>query len=285
MNGKNLFQIQLASLIAPKRVLRDQAYYLSQLSDGLIQAEVITTRGNKAHADCYIHTFQIHVPALDYSDNLFEISHPIDVYPVKVFKQDYSLERECEDAASFEATVAEILNSPDTKTRLEALKSQALAETVHGQPTEEVVRPVAEETASDHSDSEPTSAPATEASNPEESVAADTSQVAEFYDWQTTQFDGGHVERVPETSGAAIIYTPDEQPMFIAYSRGNIRESLLRQLSGRGSSAVKRQLHEGLKFACGKVSSQDEAEQTVKSMVGTMPFRALLGDSETSDWL
>lgn len=292
MSGKNLFTIRLDNIVAPKRVLRDQAAYLAQLSDGTIYGKVETTRGNKGQSEYFIHAFRISVPKIDYSAKLFEVTHPIDVYPVQITSDDWSLERECADAAAFEATVSEILNAPVVKRRLESLRSQAFAEMDSPTPTSAaaaIPEPPATP-ASDEHVPEPASAPAPVETPVVAEVAPPTAPAPEepaapaFYDWASPiEFNVQNVDLTPEGRGAAILYTPSEDPVFIIYSN-NLRAALQRQLTGRGSGEVSRRIRSGgLVFVCGAVDSIDRADDEVKSRIGRQMFNGLLGDG-LADW-
>ncbi len=297
MSGKNLFTIRLDNIVAPKRVLRDQAAYLAQLSDGTIYGKVETTRGNKGQSEYFIHAFRISVPKIDYSAKLFEVTHPIDVYPVQITSDDWSLERECADAAAFEATVSEILNAPVVKRRLESLRSQAFAEMDSPAPNSSAVAmPDPTETpAPDEYVPEPAAAaaPAPAEAPVEAPVVAEVAAAAPapaepaapvFYDWASPiEFNVQNVDLTPEGRGAAILYTPSEDPVFIIYSN-NLRAALQRQLTGRGSGEVSRRIRTGgLVFVCGAVDSIDRADDEVKSRIGRQMFNGLLGDG-LADW-
>ena len=321
MSGKNLFNIQLDYLIAPKRVLKNQAEHLSQLSDETIVAYVETARGSQGMDDCFTHSFHIRVPKLSYRAQLFEVTHGIDMYPIQVRNDDWTYEQECPDAVAFEAAVADILNSPETKTRLEALRSQAFAE-MEQQPQKELdnarhtpalidsVEPSDEPMVESTEQMEPEPESTLEESQPEESSSeqvveedvdalleaepeAPAEQVSQeleldedyFVEWgDPIPFDKDNVGMCPAEPGAAIIYTDEGSPLFIAYNK-DIQAGLKRQLGRKASPLVSKARKAGLLFVCGTVRSIDEAEQIIQSRVNTMPFRAMLGDPDSSDWI
>lgn len=302
MSGKNLFTIHLDYLIAPKQVLKNQAEHISQLSDGTIHARVETARGSQGMDDCFTHTFHIRVPKLAYTAQLFEVTHGIDMYPVQVRDVDWTYEKECIDAQSFEAAVAEILNSAATKRRLEALRSQAFAEmdepppiefdyassaTVADQTPDEVESPIDEPL--DHAEVETLddddSGSAISMEVEEESVETNESEVDYFDEWgEPVELTERSLAGCPDQFGAAIIYSNDGSPLFIVCAK-NIRAALERQLGSKASPVVAKAKKSGLLFIAGAARSIDDAEQIVESRINTMPFRALLSDSETSDWL
>lgn len=311
MSGKNLFNIELDYLIAPKRVLKDQAEHISQLSDETILARVETARGSQGMDECFTHSFHIRVPKLSYSAQLFEVTHGIDMYPVQVRNDDWSIEKDCPDASSFESAVSEILNSSETKRRLEALRSQAFAEMDDPPPMEAnyaqsaaVPEPTPQEVetpdesvrdAQPNSEVEPEQ---TEEDQANDELASDmsteTDEVAEdvfggedayFEEWgDPIEFNEEIVSTCPNQLGAAIIYTLEGSPLFIAYSK-DIQGSLKRQLGRKASPVVSKARKAGLRFVCGTVRSIDDAEQTVESRINTMPFRGLLSDSDSCDWM
>ena len=311
MSANNLFHIELEPPIAPKRVLRDQALFLAELSNGTITARVETTRGNRGTEDYFNHRFRIRVPQLDYTMTLCEVSHPIDVYPLQGHCDEWIVEKECGDSEEFLTTLSQILNSPETKRRLESLKSLALAETdqvdsevsYESPPAaEEIPESVAEDDAppaeaqaeteaeaeSDSGDSVEDAAemlldPNAE-SDSEDDFGDDDFGDDFFVEWgEPVELNDANVNRCPESQGAAIIYQ-NESPLFIAYS-GDIRGSLAKQLGGKANSVIAQSRKNGLTFICGSVSSIDDAENTIESIVKTPMFRALLGDEEANDWL
>lgn len=312
MSGKNLFNIQLDYLIAPKQVLKDQAEHIAQLSDKTILARVETARGSQGMDECFTHTFHIRVPKLSYSAQLFEVTHGIDMYPVQVRDDDWSFEKECPDAQSFESAVGEILNSSATKRRLEALRSQAFAEmedppaiefdyanssaATEDTPDESetpVDEPTVEAEIEDVADDQAEEDSGSNVEAEAEAVAAPEPEAVESLELEDDYFEewGDPIElnnqslaNCPDQFGAAIIYSNDGSPLFIVCAK-KIRTALKRQLGRKASPVVAKAKKSGLLFICGSARSIDDAEQIVESRINTMPFRALRSDSESSDWM
>lgn len=289
---ETLFHIQLGEVVAPKRVLCDQAHFLSQLSDGTILGRVETKRGNKGHADYFTHAFKLSVPAIDYTSTLFEVTHPIDVYPVQVRADDWSMDQECPNAEAFVATVRDILNAPMTKTRLEALRSQALAEVSDEPPLDAhpANSDAAEsETSPDSEDDQSEEAPAVAAPSPpvetSPQVEEPTNEVRpEFIEWgEPVELSEDNIAGCPAARGAAVLYSK-ETVLFVIYSPSNLKKSLLKQLGSKANPEVSRNRRNGIQLVGGTVESEYQAESQVTMLVGgTQPYRGLRGDG-FSDW-
>ena len=74
-------EIAAAPVRTPLAILREQAALLGKKTQNLIEAKVATAvRGPK-----FVHRFQLVVPSMtDYTYELFEVSHGIEMYPVTV---------------------------------------------------------------------------------------------------------------------------------------------------------------------------------------------------------
>jgi len=63
--------------------MREQAALLGQKTQNLVEARVDTRADPYAGAGQFVHTFKLVVPTLDdYTYDLFEVSHPVSLYPV-----------------------------------------------------------------------------------------------------------------------------------------------------------------------------------------------------------
>ena len=295
MNAREtLFHIQLGEVVAPKRVLCDQAHFLSQLSDGTILGRVESKRGNKGHADYFTHAFKLSVPALDYTSTLFEVTHPIDVYPVQVRADDWSMDQECPNAEAFVATVRDILNAPMTKTRLEALRSQALAE-VSGEPPIDIdanprTDPVEPEmlpnpdATTESKEELQAVAPAPALETPP-TVEEPVNEVKpEFIEWgEPVELNEDNIAGCPAAQGAAVLYA-DGNVVFVIYSRTNLKKSLLKQLGSNASPEVSRRRKKGIQLVGGAVDSEYQAESRVTTFVHKKLLGAMRQEKGSSDW-
>jgi hypothetical protein len=104
----------------PVTVLREQASLLGSKTRNMIEGKVETwASGTK-----FLHSFNLVVPALDnYSYELFQISHEVELYPVKVeYRSSY---RELRTEEEFVDWLRERLSSPETKRIIGNLLAQA----------------------------------------------------------------------------------------------------------------------------------------------------------------
>lgn len=102
----------------PVTILREQAALLGRKTNQLVRGHI----DSSSYRGTIVHTFQILVPALDYSLELFEISHGVALYPLDFRWHDSTTEIEGED--SFIAHLKTVLQSKDTKTVIHSLLAQ-----------------------------------------------------------------------------------------------------------------------------------------------------------------
>jgi hypothetical protein len=103
----------------PASILREQASLLGSKTSNLIEGKV----ESRVAGSSFNHSFNLVVPALDnYSYELFQISHDINLYPVHVgFQYDVDLENE----EAFVKWLARKLTSPKTRSIIGNLLAQA----------------------------------------------------------------------------------------------------------------------------------------------------------------
>jgi hypothetical protein len=134
---------------APVNILREQASFLGQKTNNLIEAEVrqheVSPSRDKEFIKEFIYDFLIVVPPLDnYRYKLFRISHKISLYPVKInvdedilpdINPTYEREDTFEPAIlaksedDFLAILKEIFNSTKTRRVIGALLSMISTDT------------------------------------------------------------------------------------------------------------------------------------------------------------
>lgn len=309
----NLIKITLDEQVAPKRIMREQAHFLSQLTNNEIQAKVETKLGEGTRSGQFIHTFQIVVPRLyDYGYELFEVSHGADIYPLKVISSDQLDVYECDDFERFSETIAEILNSPHTKHRLEALKCQvddeirgdsfdggataappaaspAPAEPVTQDESPVVEAPeVAAETPAAAVDTPDT--PTDEPMEPMESMESmEEDAFAEdvyFGIDSLLPYNEAYVNKVPDGPGAFIVYSSKNTPLCFGFSSESAKGRLLVHLKGSGSADVRAAMKKGdqLQFAFEETTSRHSAEDMFANRLNKMLFRSLLSEIKPADW-
>jgi hypothetical protein len=108
--------IGTTAIRSPVSILREQAALLGSKTSNLVEARVDTS----TFGDTLIHTFNIVVPALDYTYRLFTVHHGVDMYPIKVPNPDNTLNSEDE----FQQWLHDKLSSPGTKKIIQNLLSQ-----------------------------------------------------------------------------------------------------------------------------------------------------------------
>lgn len=101
----------------PASILREQASLLGSKTKNIIEGQVEThTLGGE-----FRHTFNLVVPALDnYSYELFQISHGVEMYPVYLGVGQYA-----KDEESFVRWLGQKLSAPETKSIIGNLLAQA----------------------------------------------------------------------------------------------------------------------------------------------------------------
>ena len=102
-------EIAAPEIRTPVSILREQASLLGTKTQNLVEASVETD----VHGDGeFVHTFRLVVPALDnYAYKLFQVSHSVSLYPVRVFPEKHTLDTE----QDFIAWLRQTLSSNATK--------------------------------------------------------------------------------------------------------------------------------------------------------------------------
>ena len=115
-------------LVMPVTILREQAAALTQRTRGIIEAEVRSTKPETSRDGTIVHEFVLIAPALDgYAYALFQVSHPMEGYPVSVYFGPVG-QRDVKGANDQESLVSLlriIFNSAPTKSVIQALLAQS----------------------------------------------------------------------------------------------------------------------------------------------------------------
>lgn len=122
---------------SPVVMLRKHAEKLSEKSARRLRGRVATSTGrlgpdalgalgkeNLFDQDNFTHVFYIDLPLLDYSFQLFAVSHGIDYYPV-IYYDDYHMVHPLANASEFDTWLKTFLSSEKTKRILKTLIQQA----------------------------------------------------------------------------------------------------------------------------------------------------------------
>jgi hypothetical protein len=70
------------NVVTPLAVLRKQAHLLTQMTKGVLEADVATVDTVYGDSGTIRHGFDVIAPALDYRQRLFTATHGVQVYPV-----------------------------------------------------------------------------------------------------------------------------------------------------------------------------------------------------------
>jgi hypothetical protein len=101
---------------SPVSILREQAALLGSKTNNFVEARVDTS----TFRDTFIHAFNIVVPALDYTYQLFSVQHGVDMYPIEVPSPHTTLNSE----DVFQQWLHDKLSSPETRKIIQNLLSQ-----------------------------------------------------------------------------------------------------------------------------------------------------------------
>ncbi len=114
--------IKVADMVTPLSILKEQASLLGQKTQNLVEAEVQT----KPLGAEFSHSFFLVAPPLDnYRYKLFEVHHPIDLYPIKIVDENGGVRHEANSQDQFIGQLKEVLTSEKTKSVIKALIAQS----------------------------------------------------------------------------------------------------------------------------------------------------------------
>lgn len=111
---------QPADIQTPLFILKEQAAFLGQKTNNLVEGQVATDPTNTG----FIHTFYLVAPALGgYKYGLFKVAHPIDLYPASInFEGKWVTTKSQEE---FIEQLKEVFAHNKTKSVIQALKAQS----------------------------------------------------------------------------------------------------------------------------------------------------------------
>jgi hypothetical protein len=110
-------EIETTAVRTPLSIMREQAAALGRRTKNLVEAKV-ETRTSRGQ---FLHSFELVVPSLDYTYELFEIEHPPELYPVEVTGKNIHIHTE----AAFMDWLRERLSSEQTRKIVSNLLAQA----------------------------------------------------------------------------------------------------------------------------------------------------------------
>ena len=115
------------TILTPTEILKKQAALLSDMTNGILQADVTVTVSTFTGE--FTLEMDIVAPAIDnYRYSVLRASHGIELFPVKVSPAWDSIEvTECNDEAEFEAALEQILSSEKITRIINLLRAQSHA--------------------------------------------------------------------------------------------------------------------------------------------------------------
>jgi hypothetical protein len=108
----------------PVTILKQQASLLGKHTSNLLEARVVS----QPWGDGFIHRFLIELPTIDYTFELFRVSHDVNLYPVRIDSGRYgdvALKEPLPSEEAFVNWLKAVLNSAETKRILSTLLAQA----------------------------------------------------------------------------------------------------------------------------------------------------------------
>jgi hypothetical protein len=107
----------------PLAILREQASLLGQMTERLLEGEVIVTSPSPDHIEAQLN---IVAPTLGgYSVTILSIQYGLDMYPVKVHHAlEDSVRKSAKDEEAFMQALSQILNSASVRKAISALLTQ-----------------------------------------------------------------------------------------------------------------------------------------------------------------
>ena len=104
--------IGVDTTVTPSMILKQQATLLGAKTNHLLEAEVRT----RTSGSSFYHAFYLVVPALDdYTYELFQVSHGVELYPVIADTDAFGVGRPLRTEDEFKHWVYQKLSSPDTR--------------------------------------------------------------------------------------------------------------------------------------------------------------------------
>lgn len=116
----------------PITILKEQAEMLSRITGGVLHGNV----SMESESRTFVLTLSVVAPALDYSYEILQAEHKIELYPVSVQAGQRRIVNgrvekptvvECQTEEEFERALAEIFSSPRVKSVIASLRSQSKA--------------------------------------------------------------------------------------------------------------------------------------------------------------
>jgi hypothetical protein len=116
----------VTAAVAPVVILKEQASLLGQRTQNLVEARVLP--GQSRNNSGFVYYFELVAPALDnYRYQLFEISHGVEFYPVRIEFEEFSGPRNAISESDFMQELGNIFSSARTKRIISSLLAQSKA--------------------------------------------------------------------------------------------------------------------------------------------------------------
>ena len=119
--------IAVTDAVAPVVLLKEQASLLGQETQNLVEARVHPGQSRYSEYP-FVYYFELVAPALDnYRYRLFEISHGVGFYPVRIEFEEFACPRDAISENDFMEELAKIFSSERTKRIISSLIAQSKA--------------------------------------------------------------------------------------------------------------------------------------------------------------
>ncbi|HUY32629.1 MAG TPA: hypothetical protein VMV69_07585 [Pirellulales bacterium] len=109
----------------PVQILREQAVLLGQKTKNVVEGRVEQS-GRSPYDDKFHHAFYIKAPILRYQYRLFTIDHDINLYPLRLIRDNDEPPIEAANADEFQEALRAVFSSEDTRRVVQNLVAQSL---------------------------------------------------------------------------------------------------------------------------------------------------------------
>ncbi len=111
----------MADLRTPHEIIEEQGRVLSEMTKGTLELKI----ERKQSSTVFNYDVFIALPAMNYKQRILRLMHDIKLYPANLYDEQGTNEFRCKNQDEFEASLASILSSADTKIIISGLMAQA----------------------------------------------------------------------------------------------------------------------------------------------------------------
>lgn len=131
---------EIGTLQVPSKILKEQADALAKKTRNILQGKVYSSRDGDLSDNCHLISwhFAIFSPAINYTYELFQITHDIDLYPVSFYSEDYETREKFPDnTISDESQLKTVLRFLFASTRTQRIVKSLIAQSISQKPEPE----------------------------------------------------------------------------------------------------------------------------------------------------